>query len=89
MPTGKNSIVIVYWEGNAAFAINKLSNESVEKGLAEHTDCNVRVMDDVSRIDFRRQDLHEVEVILTDRDSEDNGENEIRHHVELLRVSTY
>lgn len=89
MPIGKNAAIIVYWEGNASFIITRPTNASIEKGLDEVTDCNVRVLGDTSLIDFRLQDLHTIEVVLTDRDSESNDENEIRHHVELLRVSIY
>lgn len=89
MPIGKNAVIIVYWEGNASFVIAKPTNASIEKGLGEVTDCPVRVLGDASLIDFRLQDLHTIDVVLTDRDSDTNDENEIRHHAELLRVSIY
>lgn len=89
MPIGKNAAIIVYWEGNASFVISKPTNASIEKGLGEVTDCHVSVLGDASLLDFRLQDLHTIDVVLTDRDSDTDDENEIRHHVELLRVSTY
>lgn len=89
MPIGKNAAIIVYWEGNASFVIAKPTNASIAKGLGEVTDCNVRVLGDASLLDFRLQDLHTIDVVLTDRDSGTDDENEIRHHVELLRVSIY